>query len=90
MHRHMLGLRDELRLGVEHGAGGVHALLDVGREGGALQDGAHLVGGRFERVAQDFERDRIDGIAAGEAAGGGVIHPRVSLPGGRGGRSRRR
>jgi hypothetical protein len=94
MHRNVLGLRDELRLGVEHGAGGVHALLDIRRERGALQDGAHLIGGRFERIAQHLERDRIDQriwrVAADQAGSGGVIHPRVSLPGGRGGRSRRR
>jgi hypothetical protein len=32
MHRYVLGLRYQLRLGVEDRARGIHAFLDVGRE----------------------------------------------------------
>jgi hypothetical protein len=32
MHRHVLRLGNELGLGVEDGAGRIHALLDVGRK----------------------------------------------------------
>ncbi len=44
---------------VEDGAGIVLALLDVGGEGGAAQDGAHLLGHGDEEVLEDFELDRI-------------------------------
>ena len=60
MHRHVLGLGDELRLGVEDGAGRIHALLDVGRERRELQDATHLLGRGLERIAQHLERDRIE------------------------------
>ena len=61
MNRHMLGLGDQLGFGVEYGARGIHALLDVGREGRELQHPAHLLRRGLERVAQHLERDRVDG-----------------------------
>jgi hypothetical protein len=62
MYRNMLRLRHELGLGVKDRAGGVHALLDVRRERGALQHRPHLVGDRLERVAQHFERYRVNRV----------------------------
>ena len=61
---HMLGLCHKLRTAVEDGARGVHALLDVGGKRGEFQDCAHFLGGRFQRVAQHFERDRVEVLAA--------------------------
>ena len=56
----MRRLGDELRFGIEDGAGGVHALLDVGRERGELENAAHLLRRGFQCVAQHFERDGIE------------------------------
>ena len=50
-----------------------------------FEHGAHLVGDRFERVAQHFERDRID-HRRGRIAKGNVVHLGAAilslLPGG--------
>jgi hypothetical protein len=34
--------------------------MELSKATGALRIGRHLVGDRWQRVAQDFERDRIE------------------------------
>ena len=60
VHRHVVAHGDDLACGIEDGAGVVAALFDVGREGGAAQGGAHLLGNGVVEVLEDFE---FDGIA---------------------------
>ena len=60
----VLGLGDDPAAFVEEGGGAVAPLLDVGREGGADEDGAHLLGDRAERAAENLELN---------------VHVRVSL-----------
>ena len=50
---------DHLAAWVEQRGGGVAALLDVGRVGGADEHHAHLVAGRAERAEHHLERDRV-------------------------------
>ena len=59
MHRHVIAHGDDLARGVEHGAGVVAALLDIGRERSAAQRRAHLLGDGVVEVLEDFEFDRI-------------------------------
>ena len=57
--------------GIEHGAGKVAALLDVGREGRAHQSHAHLVRHGSKQVLEDLKLDRIRrGVAHHHAAPG--------------------
>ncbi len=60
MDRNMLRLGDQFRLGIEDGAGCIHALLDIGRKGGAFQHHPHFLRGRLQRVAQYFKADWIE------------------------------
>ena len=55
------GLGEQVAVGVEEGAGEVAALLDVGGEGDPLERDAHLLGGGFEEVAEEFEFDGVGG-----------------------------
>ena len=59
VHGDVLGLHEQLAVGGEEGGRAVGPLLDVGREGGAPQDGAHLLGHAGELGDQDLERRRI-------------------------------
>ena len=53
-------LRDQLALGVEQRGAEVAHLVDHHVVGGALQVGRHLVGDGGQRVADHFERDRVE------------------------------
>jgi hypothetical protein len=53
-------LRDQLAVDIEQCRAVVAHLVDHHVVGGALQIGRHFVGDRWQRVAQDFERDRIE------------------------------
>ena len=53
----VLGLRDQPAAAVEERGRAVAPLLDVGREGRADQDGAHLLGDGAESAAQNLELD---------------------------------
>ena len=55
VHRDVLGLRDHAPALVEDRRRAVAPLLDVGREGRANEDGAHLLGHRAERAAENLE-----------------------------------
>ena len=54
VHGDVSGLGHHLTLGVEQGAGEVEPLLHVGREAGAGQGHAHLIGYGDEKVAEDL------------------------------------
>ncbi len=56
----VLGLHDELGVGVEERGRAVPALLDVRRVGGPDQDRAHLVADRAQAAGEDLELDRVD------------------------------
>ncbi len=58
--RDVLGLHHEVAGGVEQRAGGVAALLDVGRVAGADQHRAHLLAGRAQRAGGDAQGDGIE------------------------------
>src|SRR5947207_1215888 len=60
MHRDMRRLRQQVRVLVKQGAGEVAALFDVGRERGALERNAHLLGGGFQETAHELEFDGVD------------------------------
>ncbi|GKT94385.1 LOW QUALITY PROTEIN: uncharacterised protein [Colletotrichum tofieldiae] len=68
--RDVRGVGDELSGGGEDGAGEVEAFLDGGRDGGALEGGAHLLGDGHEAVGKDGELDRVDWL--GRRRGGEV------------------
>ena len=55
MHGHVIPHGDGFGVAVVDGAREVETLFDVGGEGGAAQDDAHLLGNREEDVAEDFE-----------------------------------
>ena len=61
VHGHVVAHGDDALLGVEEGAGVVAALLDVGRDGGAAQGGAHLFGDGVDGALEDGEFDGADG-----------------------------
>ena len=67
------GLGDQLALGVEEGAGEVAALLDVGGEGGAAKDDAHLFSDGGEEGVEDGQLGRVGG-------GGGHVSVVARLP----------
>ena len=54
MDRNVLRLRDQPGLGVEQGAGRVHALLDVWRVCRELEYRPHFLRHRFQGIAQDL------------------------------------
>ena len=56
-------LRDQLAVGVDQRGAEVAHLVDHHVVGGALQVGRHLVGDRGQRVADHFQRDRIERLA---------------------------
>jgi hypothetical protein len=64
MHRHVIAHSDDLTFAVEHGAGIVAALLDVGRESRPAQSGSHFFGYRVVEIFEDLE---FDGIAVHDA-----------------------
>src|SRR6266700_8001905 len=57
MDGNVLGLRDHPPARVEEGSRAVAALLDVRGEGGAYEDGAHLLGDRPKRASEHLELD---------------------------------
>ena len=59
MDRQVVALGDGLSRAVEHGAGEVLALLDVGRERGPAERDAHLLGDGDEEALEDLELDRV-------------------------------
>ena len=56
-------LRHELAVGIDQRGAEVAHLVDHHVVGGALQVGRHLVGDRGQRVADHFQRDRIERLA---------------------------
>src|SRR5438105_4395371 len=60
MDGNVLGLRDHPSALVEECGRAVAALLDVGRERGADEHGAHLLRDRAQEAAEDLELDRHD------------------------------
>lgn len=50
VHRNVGGIGDQPPIGSEEGAGEVQPLLDVGGDGRALQDAAHLLSNAHEAV----------------------------------------
>ena len=60
MDRDMIGLGDQPAGRIEQGGRAVAALLDVGGEGGADQDRAHVLGDGQEAVAEHLHLDRIE------------------------------
>ena len=60
VHGDVRRVRDQSGVAVEHRAGEVEPLADVGRDRGAAQHRAHLLGDRHEQVVHDLEPDRID------------------------------
>ena len=63
MHRHVIAHGDHPCLAVEDRAGIVAPLLDVGRERGAPQGRAHLLGNGMHGALKDRQLHRIDGMA---------------------------
>ncbi len=59
MNRHVVTHRNYFSVAVEHRAGVVPALLDVGRKRRPPQRGTHLLGDGVVDVLEDFEFDRI-------------------------------
>ena len=57
MHRNVRRVDDELAVGVEQRAGVVEPFLHVGRDGGALQQLAHLLDDRGEPIREQFQLD---------------------------------
>jgi hypothetical protein len=57
--RDVRGLSTQLAVGVEHRAGKVQAVLDVGRQGGTLQGGAHLIAHGGDAAGEDTEFDGV-------------------------------
>jgi len=64
MHRHVIALRNRLAVGVVDGAGVVEPLFDIGREPGAAQRDAHLLGDGEVDVLEDLKVDWISGMYA--------------------------
>ena len=61
--RDVLGLHEQVAVGGEQRGRAVGPLLDVGAEGGAAQDGAHLVGDAGEAGQEDGQAGRAEGRA---------------------------
>ena len=78
VHRHVVALRDRLAVGVVDGARVVEPLLDVGREAGAAQRDAHLLGDGDEQVLEDLELDGIDALHFGATGVARPVQPRRS------------
>ena len=82
MYRNVGRVGDETALPVEHRAGEVEAVADVGAHCGPLQHHPHLLGDRLELVVEHLEQDRIDmgsgGLARG--VGFGVLEDQVVVP----------
>ncbi len=72
MHRHVIAHGDHPRLAIEDGAGIVAPLLDVGRERGAPQGRAHLLGDGMHRALKDRQFYRI-GSGKGHARSSSAI-----------------
>ena len=62
MDRDRAGLRERGAVGGEQAGGSVESFLDDGREGTAQQRRLHLVGDAVELVANDFDRDGVEGF----------------------------
>jgi len=60
VYGHVVAHSKDMAATVEHSAGVVAPLLDVGREGRPAQGRAHLFGDGMEEILEDFE---LDGIA---------------------------
>ena len=60
MHRHVVAHSDDLAACVEHRAGIIAPLFDVGRERGAAQRRAHFFGDGMKQILENFD---LDGIA---------------------------
>ena len=58
MHGHMRRIGNQPSVGVKQCAGEIKTLFDINRIGGVLQDSAHLLRDRHEKVIEDFEQDR--------------------------------
>ncbi len=61
MHGHVIAHGKHVAGGVEERTGVIATLLDVGREGGAAQRGAHLFGDRVKEMLEDLELDGVGG-----------------------------
>ena len=59
MHGHVVAHGNHARLAIEDGAGVVAALLDIGRERGAAQGSAHLLGNGMHGALKDRQLNRI-------------------------------
>src|SRR5580658_1758431 len=64
VHRYVVAHCDHFTFTIEHSAGIIATLLDIGRKRGTAQRGSHLLGNRVKKVLEDFE---FDGIAPHEA-----------------------
>src|ERR1041384_1045336 len=60
MHGHVVALRDENTVLIEHRAGIISPLFDVRRECRSSKADAHLLGDRRVERLEDFEFDGID------------------------------
>ena len=75
MDRHVIAHRDYPALAVENGAGIIAPLFDIGRERGAAQGGAHLLGNGMHGTLEDGEVYwvRFGGIGCGMGHAGTVM-----------------
>jgi len=73
VHGDMGGVGDQAACAVEDRAGVVEALLDVGRDRGVTQHGAHLLRDGHEAVAEDLEAHRIGHAQVGERGTLGLL-----------------
>ena len=72
---HVVAHGDDALMAVEEGAGVVAALLDVGRDGGAAEGGAHLFGDGVDGALEDGEFDGTNG----GGTYGGLVHACTSI-----------
>ena len=78
MDGNVLGLGDHAAALVEQGGRAVAPLLDVGRERGADEHGAHLLGDRAERAAENLELNVHVRVSLQVAPSLAPTHPRGS------------